>query len=138
MKNSFLACSVYAFALSAMILSHRLSNAIVEIWVARPYTLGTHGEAWEDWHGVGCLFLALTNLAAHRWTEPRPRRDIAAATAVIYGGWALQNLVFMFGSRFTPAMWLNVAGCALAAAASVVTARAQHGAIVAPTAPTRA
>ncbi|MFO0646335.1 MAG: hypothetical protein U0326_08845 [Polyangiales bacterium] len=50
---------------------------------------------------------------------------------MIYGGWAAQNLVFMFGSRFTPAMWLNVAGCALAAAVSVVTARALHGEIAA-------
>lgn len=31
MKNSFLVCSVYAFALSAMILSHRISNAVVEV-----------------------------------------------------------------------------------------------------------
>jgi hypothetical protein len=123
MKSSFLPCSVYAFALSALIFSHLLSNAAIELFVAPPYTLGTHGEDWMNWHGVGCFFVGLVNLAALRWSEARPRRDIAFATAVIYGVWALQNLRLMFTPRFASLMWLHVLGCALAAVASLATAR---------------
>ena len=128
MKHSFLPCSVYGFALSALIFSHYVTNAVLALFVATPYTLGTHGELWQNWHGVGCFFLGLVNLAAHRWREPRPRRDVAGATAVIYGVWALQNFALMFTPRMVPLMWLNVIGCALASAASLATLRSLNGA----------
>jgi hypothetical protein len=126
MKNSFLPCSIYGFALSALIFSHFLTSAVVGLFVAPPYTLGRHGEAWMNWHGVGCFFVGLVNLAALRWDDVRAKRDVAGATAAIYGVWALQNLRLMFTDRFVPFMWLHVIGCALAAVASVLTARSSQ------------
>lgn len=84
-KRSLLPCCVHAFALSALIFSHLLSNAAIALFVARPCTLGTQGEDWMSWHGMGCFFVGLVTLAALRWNEAKPRRDIAFATAVIHG-----------------------------------------------------
>jgi hypothetical protein len=123
MKSSFLPCSIYAFALSALIFSHHLTYAALELFMAAPHTLGTHTEDWMSWHGVGCFFVGLVNVLAPRWQDWRPKRDVAGATAVIFGWWAVQNFRLMFTGRFTPVMWLNVVGCALAAAASVATLR---------------
>lgn len=123
MRSSFLPCSVYGFALSALIFSHYVTNALILLFVAEPYTLGTHGADWMNWHGVGCFFVGLVNLAARRWTDVEAKGDAAGATALIYGVWALQNLGLMFTGRFVPLMWLHVVGCALAAVASVATMR---------------
>jgi hypothetical protein len=124
MMRSFRLCGAYAFALSALIFSHYLSNTAIALFVAAPYTLGRHGEDWMNWHGVGCFFVGMVNAAAARWRDARAKRDVAGATAVIFGVWALQNLQLMFTGRFQPLMWLHVLGCALAALASAMTRRA--------------
>lgn len=115
MKAPFLGCGLYGIALSALIYTSAVTNAVLDLFLRAPYQTGTHQQDWMNWHGMGCFFVGLVNLLAWRWTEARPRRDVALATAVVYGVWSLQNVHLMFTGRFTPIMWLHVAGCAVAA-----------------------
>jgi hypothetical protein len=40
MKNAFLVCAVYGFALAALIFSQVATPAVVTLFVSEPYTLG--------------------------------------------------------------------------------------------------
>jgi hypothetical protein len=115
---------VYAVALSALIFTYAVGYAVLDLFLARPYVLGTHTEAWMGWHGMGCLFVGLCNLLALQWTNARAQRDVAAITALIFGVWCLQNLRLVMGSAFRPLMWMHVIGCGIACVWSVVSARA--------------
>jgi len=127
MKNAFLVCAVYGFALAALIFSQVASSAVITLFVSQPYTLGSHGADWMYWHGVGCFFVGLVNLAASRWTDTGAQRDIALPTVVIYGTWSVQNAFLMFSGRYVPGMWFNVLACGGAALLSLNTARAARG-----------
>ncbi len=114
MTAPFVFCGVYAVCLSALILSSHVTFSLLNIFLASPYSLGTHTLDWMNWHAMGCLFAGLVNLGASRWSNARPRRDVAVVTAILFGMWAILNLRLMFTGRFLPAMWLNVIGCAVA------------------------
>ena len=115
MKNSFLLCAVYGFALSLLILSHHLSPVLLDLFVAQPATLGTHTMVWMNWHAIGCAFVGLINAQALGWTDARARRSVAIASVGVYGIWCAQNLAYSLSPLFTPLMWLHVAGCGLSA-----------------------
>lgn len=120
MKSTFLGCAIYAIALSILVESHVVTYAVIDLFVRTPYVIGTHTEDWMSWHGMGCLFLGLVNLAAWRWPLGHASRDVAFATAIVYGAWTIQNFYFTaFTDRFVPFMWLHVIGCGIAAAASL-------------------
>lgn len=123
MKKAFQVCAVYGFFLAALIFSQVVTLAVITQFVSQPYTLGSHGRDWMLWHGASCFFVGLVNLAASRWTDTRAQRDIALATAVIYGAWCLQNASLMFTGRYLPGMWFNVLACGGAALLSLNTAR---------------
>ncbi len=124
--RSFLFCGVYGIALAALIFTYLGTYAVLDLFLARPYVLGTHTEVWMGWHGMGCLFVGLCNLLAARWNNARAQRDIAVATAIIFAVWCLQNFRLMLGDSFRPLMWSNVIGCAIAFGWSMLTALALH------------
>lgn len=115
MNNPFPFCAGYAFALSLLILSYHVSPALVNLFVAQPVTLGSHTTVWMNWHAIGCAFVGLVNVQALYWNDARARRGIAIATAGIFGIWCAQNFMYTLTPLFTPAMWLHVVGCGLAA-----------------------
>ena len=120
MNNPFPFCAGYAFALSLLILSYHVSPALVHLFLAQPVTLGSHTTVWMNWHAIGCAFVGLVNLQALYWSDARARRGIAIATAGIFGIWCAQNLMYSLTPLLTPAMWLHVVGCGLAALISAV------------------
>lgn len=120
MKAPFLFCGIYGVFLAILIATHLVGYGALDLFLVRPYVLGTHTEVWMDWHAMGCFFVGLVNLLAARWPDGRPRRDIASASVVIYGVWALLNLRVMFTPMFHPLMWSNVIGCAIAAGWSAI------------------
>lgn len=120
MRNPFLFCAGYGFALSLLILSYHISPALVHLFVAQPVTLGSHTMVWMNWHAIGCAFVGLVNLHALYWSDARARRGIAIASAGVFGIWCAQNVMYALTPLFTPAMWLHVAGCGLAAVMSTV------------------
>lgn len=123
MKKAFQLCAVYGFLLAALIFSQVATPAAITLFVSQPNTLGSHGTDWMYWHGASCFFVGLVNLAASRWTDTGAQRDIALATAVIYGAWFLQNASLMFTGRYLPGMWFNVLACGGAALLSLITVR---------------
>ena len=125
MPRSFVPCCVYACGLSALIFTYLVGYAVLDLFLARPYVLGTHTEAWMGWHAMGCLFVGIINGLAARWTDGRARRDVAAATALIFGVWMAQNAWLMTTGTFRPLMWINVVGCAIACGLSLRTFRTE-------------
>ena len=122
MKAPFLFCGIYAVGLSALILSRLETFSVLNLFLASPYSLGTHTLDWMNWHAAGCFFVGLVNLCASRWSDARPRRDVAAASAFVFGIWAVLNLRLMFSGLFLYPMWLNVIGCVLASVWSMASA----------------
>ena len=118
MRNPFPFCAGYAFALSLLILSYHASPALVHLFVAQPVTLGSHTMVWMNWHAIGCAFVGLVNIQAHYWSDARARRGVAIASAGVFGIWCAQNFMYALTPLFTPAMWLHVGGCGLAAVIS--------------------
>lgn len=128
MTPPFAFAATYAFGLSLLILSHWIGWGLLDLFLRRPYELGTHTLAWMNWMGASCAFVGLVNVVAARWRDARARRDAALATAAIFGVWAAQNFWLMMGDRFTPLMWSNVVGCLIAATWSLLWARRQPAA----------
>lgn len=92
------------------------------------YTLGNFGQVWANWHAIGCAFVGMTNLSValddgSGFGIPG-RRAVARNTAFIFGVWGVQNTWYCVARQdlFTPAMWLNAAGCIGTALASVQSA----------------
>lgn len=65
----FRVAGVYGLALSLLIFSSIVSPIAIDLFVAQPYTLGTHGADWEYWHAVGCAFVGIICMAAHGWPD---------------------------------------------------------------------
>lgn len=120
MKSPFMFCAGYGFALALLILSHHVSPALLNLFVAQPATLGTHTTVWMNWHAIGCAFVGLVNAQAFFWTDATARRSVAMASAGVFGIWCAQNLAYSLTPLFTSAMWLHVAGCGLAAGLSLM------------------
>lgn len=56
MKSPFLICAIYALGLSLLIFSYSLTWEVLDLFLAKPYDLGTHTLDWMNWHGAGCFF----------------------------------------------------------------------------------
>lgn len=107
----FLLAGVYGLALSAMIFSSIVTPVLIDLFVAPPYSLGTHGADWEYWQGTSCAFVGLVGLFA-RSAPPAQQRNTAIALAVVYGVWGVQNLrLVLMTDRYGPLMWAHVLGC---------------------------
>lgn len=119
MKDHFLFCAGYGFALALLILSVHVTPSLLELFVDRQATLATPASPWLNWHAMGCAFVALVNAEAHGWTDATARRGVAMASAGIFGIWCAQNVVYALRPEFTALMCLHVAGCGLAGAASL-------------------
>ena len=118
----FLAAGIYGLALSLMIFSAAFTPVLIDLFVAEPYTLGTHGADWEYWQGTSCAFVGLVAFAARGWPTG-PKTGAAAALAFVYGVWGLQNLrLVLVTDRYGPLMWAHVLGCLALGAFGVVTA----------------
>ena len=113
-KRARLFCTVsgvYGLALSALIFSALVTPLVVGLFVAEPYTLGSHGAIWQRWHGVGCAFAGLTLLLARGWPI-EVLRQLTAVAGGLYLIWGLQNLYLMLMTDgFGPLMWLHVLLC---------------------------
>jgi hypothetical protein len=118
----FLVAGVYGIALSLMIFSSIATPVLIDLFVAPPYSLGTHGADWEYWQGTSCAFVGIVALLAHRWPDPQ-KRGVAAALGFIYGVWGLQNLrLVLMTDRYGPLMWAHVLACLAVGVYGVVTA----------------
>ncbi|MBO6935988.1 MAG: hypothetical protein JJ863_13470 [Deltaproteobacteria bacterium] len=107
----FVAAGIYGFALSLMIFSAAFTPALIDLFVAEPYTLGTHGADWEYWQGTSCAFVGIVAFVARRWPVG-PQIGAAGALAFIYGVWGIQNLrLVLVTDRYGPLMWGHVLGC---------------------------
>ena len=126
MKNPFLFCAAYGFALSLLILSVHVTPALLDLFVAQPATLGTHTAVWMNWHAIGCAFVGLINAQAFSWTDAKARRGVAMASAGVFGVWCVQNLAYTLTPLFTQAMWLHVGGCGVAAGLSAAFVLRDH------------
>jgi hypothetical protein len=118
----FVAAGIYGLLLSGMIFSSIFTPVLVDLFVAEPYTLGTHGADWELWQGTSCAFVGIVSLLARSWPGPQ-QRGIAAAIGFVYGVWGLQNLrLVLVTDRYSALMWLHVIMCLGIGAFGVVTA----------------
>ena len=118
----FLAAGVYGLALSLMIFSAVFTPVLIDLFVAPPYTLGTHGADWLYWQGTSCAFVGLIALSARGWPH-RAQRGAALALALVYGVWGLQNLrLVLVTERYGSLMWLHVLGCLAIGLAALVAA----------------
>jgi hypothetical protein len=107
--------SIYGFALAALVISHKWTYAVIELFIRPGYTLGTHERDWTSWHAVGCGFVGLINALSLKDGDwgPSARRSLTLATAAIFSIWSVQNLLLMFADppRFAPFMWAHVLAC---------------------------
>lgn len=107
----FVVAGVYGLALSLMIFSSIVTPVLIDLFVAQPYTLGSHGADWEYWQGTSCAFVGIVALLARSGNDQQ-KRTSAAALAVVYGIWGLQNLrLVLVTDRYGPLMWAHVLGC---------------------------
>jgi hypothetical protein len=118
----FLVAAVYGLALSLMIFSSIFTPVLVDLFVAPPYTLGTHGADWEYWQGTSCAFVGIVAWLARRWPDAQ-KQSVAAALAFIFGVWGVQNLrLVLVTERYGPLMWAHVLACLGVGVWGVVTA----------------
>jgi hypothetical protein len=112
-----LSSGIYGLALAVLVISHKWTYALIELFVRPGYVLGTHEGDWTSWHAVGCGFVGLINLLCWRakdWNASATY-SLSLCTALIYTIWGLQNLGLMLATppRFLPLMWLHVLLCLL-------------------------
>jgi hypothetical protein len=107
----FWLAGIYGVALSLMIFSATFTPVLIDLFVAEPYTLGTHGADWEYWQGTSCAFVGAVGLLAVRWPTTA-QVGAAGALAFVYGVWGLQNLrLVLVTDRYGPLMWAHVLAC---------------------------
>ncbi len=118
----FLAAGIYGLLLAVMIFSSIVTPVLVDLFVAQPYTLGSHGADWEYWQGTSCAFVGIVCLMARSWPQAQ-KRGVALAIGFIYGVWGLQNLrLVLMTDRYAAFMWLHVLMCLGIGAFGLVTA----------------
>lgn len=104
----FLVGGLYGIALSILLFSSILTPGMIDLFVASPYTLGTHGADFEHWQGASCAFVGVVALSARSWPNAQ-RAPIAAALGFIYSVWGLQNLRLVLATdRYDAPMWVHV------------------------------
>jgi|GEM_PF-2474731 len=118
MNRIFLVGGVYGLALGVLIASHLLGWGLLDLFLKKPYTLGTHTTVWMDWHSIGCSFVGVTSLlASGAALAGTPRRQAAKALFAIYAIWGVQNAwVCVTRPDFTAVMWLHAILCLACAA----------------------
>ena len=123
--DSFALAGVYGMFLSLLILTGNFTETFLVIFCREPkYTLGNFGQVWANWHAIGCAYVGLTNLWVAFKAESlqsAAKQLVAFNSAFIYGTWSLQNTYYCIfrTDLFTPWMWLNAGGCAVAALLSL-------------------
>ena len=118
----FVAAALYGLFLAIMIFSAMFTPALIDLFVAEPYSLGSHGADWEYWQGTSCAFVGLVAWFARGW-DPSAQRGAAVALAFVYGVWGLQNLrLVLVTERYRLLMWAHVLGCLAIGVAAAITA----------------
>lgn len=100
------ASAVYGLALAALVYSHVWTYAVLELFIAPGWTLGTHEQDWTAWHAMGCANLGLLNALCWRdgdWNASA-RRALTLSSGFLFAAWGVQNFSFMLATpaRFTP------------------------------------
>ena len=124
----FVAAAAYGLFLSLMIFSSVFTPVLIDLFVAPPYSLGSHGADWQLWQGTSCAFVALVAGSARRW-PPAAQVGAAWCLAFVYGVWGVQNLHLVLATdRYGGLMWAHALGCSALGVAGIVTALRLRGA----------